>query len=227
MDTAVIVTVLANDSDPDSQPLTVTGASVPAHGAAVVNANNTVTYTPTAGYFGPDSFTYTISDGNGGTATATVSITVNGATNLITNPGFEVNTTGWQAGAAFNTLTRVAGGHSGGWAAQLSNSTAGAQCTLDDKPNVVAVTQSGPYTASIWVRSDTPGLTFKLRIREYNAGTQVGSVSSTVALTSSWQKVTVVITPVAPGQSNLDLQGYTSSSPVGVCFQADDVMLTH
>ena len=42
----------------------------------MVNANNTVTYTPAANYFGPDSFTYTISDGRGGTASATVSITV-------------------------------------------------------------------------------------------------------------------------------------------------------
>ena len=63
----------------------------------------------------------------------------------------------------------------GGWAAQLSNSTAGAQCTLDDKPNSVAVTQAGPYTARIWVRSDTPGMSFKLRIREFNGGTSVGS----------------------------------------------------
>ena len=68
--------MLANDSDPDSDPLTVTGATDPAHGAAVVNANNTITYTPTTGYSGPDSFTYTISDGRGGTASATVSITV-------------------------------------------------------------------------------------------------------------------------------------------------------
>ena len=44
-----------------------------------MNADNTVTYTPAAGYSGPDSFTYTISDGRGGTATATVSITVTAA----------------------------------------------------------------------------------------------------------------------------------------------------
>ena len=63
--TPVTVNVLANDTDPDNDPLTVTGASTPAHGTAVVNADNTVTYTPTAGYSGPDSFTYT-------SATATV-----------------------------------------------------------------------------------------------------------------------------------------------------------
>jgi hypothetical protein len=111
--------------------------------------------------------------------------------------------------------------------AQLSNSTAGAQCELDDKPSWVTVTQSGPYTAKIWVRSDTPGLSFKLRMREYNGGTLVGSVSTTVTLTTSWQQVTAVLTPGAPGQSNIDFEAYTSSSPVGVCFQADDVTLTH
>ena len=124
--TPVTVNVLANDSDPDNDTLTVTGASTPAHGTAAVNANNTVTYTPTAGYSGPDSFTYDVSDGNGGTASATVSITVTSATtNLIGNSGFEVDTLGWQPGATFNSLTRVAGGHSGGWAAQLSNTSAG------------------------------------------------------------------------------------------------------
>src|SRR5207302_9073605 len=87
--TAVTVSVRANDTDPDNDLLTVTGASTPAHGSTVVNAGATVTYTPAAGYSGPDSFTYTISDGNGGTASATVSITVNAATNLITKPGFE------------------------------------------------------------------------------------------------------------------------------------------
>src|SRR5207302_3403141 len=166
---------------------------------------------------GPDSFTYDVSDGNGGTASATVSITVSPATtNLIGNSGFEVDTSGWQAGATFNSLTRVAGGHSGGWAAQLSNTSAGAHCSLDDKPSWVGVTQAGPYTASIWVRSDTPGVAFELRVREYKSGVQQGSFTTFATLTSSWQLVTLAYTPVAPGLSNLDFQAYTVNSPVGV-----------
>ena len=81
LNTAVTINVLANDSDPDNDPLTVTGTTTPAHGTAVVNANNTITYTPATGYTGPDSFTYSISDGRGGTASATVSITVSPAGN--------------------------------------------------------------------------------------------------------------------------------------------------
>ena len=75
--TPVTVSVLDNDTDSDNDLLTVTGASTPAHGTTVVNAGTTVTYTPDNGYSGPDSFTYDVSDGNGGTASATVSVLVN------------------------------------------------------------------------------------------------------------------------------------------------------
>jgi hypothetical protein len=70
------VNVLGNDSDLDGNALSVTGATTPSHGTAVVNANGTITYTPVANYHGPDSFSYAISDGNGGTANANVSINV-------------------------------------------------------------------------------------------------------------------------------------------------------
>jgi VCBS repeat-containing protein len=74
-DTAVIIAVLDNDSDADGDPLTV-ALNQPASGTAVVNADNTVTYTPTADFNGEDSFTYTVSDGKGGSDTATVVVTV-------------------------------------------------------------------------------------------------------------------------------------------------------
>ena len=63
-------------------------------------------------------------------------------------------------------------------------------------------------------------------MREYSSGSNVGSTSTTLALTSAWQLVSVTYTPAAPG-SSLDVQAYTSSTPVGVCFQADDVSITH
>jgi outer membrane protein OmpA-like peptidoglycan-associated protein len=69
------IDVLANDSDPDGDTLTVKSVSMPAHGTATATASG-VTYTPAPDYLGQDSFTYTIDDGRGGTATATVHITV-------------------------------------------------------------------------------------------------------------------------------------------------------
>ena len=65
-----------NDTDIDGGPLTVTAVSDPIGGTVVLNGNNTITFTPTANTSGPASFTYTVSDGAGGTDTATVSITV-------------------------------------------------------------------------------------------------------------------------------------------------------
>ncbi len=68
--------VLSNDTDGDSDPLSVTGSTDPPHGTAAVNADGSFTYTPDANYHGADSFDYTVSDGQGGTDTGTVSITV-------------------------------------------------------------------------------------------------------------------------------------------------------
>lgn len=69
------VAVLANDSDPDGDPLSVVAVSGAAHGSAVATAGG-VSYTPATGYLGEDSFSYTISDGRGGEASATVHVSV-------------------------------------------------------------------------------------------------------------------------------------------------------
>jgi hypothetical protein len=70
----VTVTVLANDSDPNNDTLTVTGITQPANGTATLNPNQTVTYDPVCSFQGTDTFTYTISDGQGEQDTATVSV---------------------------------------------------------------------------------------------------------------------------------------------------------
>ncbi len=68
--------VLANDSDPQSLPLTAIVATGPVHGALSLASNGSFTYTPTAGYLGPDSFTYTASDGYASSGAVTVSLSV-------------------------------------------------------------------------------------------------------------------------------------------------------
>jgi VCBS repeat-containing protein len=92
--------VLTNDSDIDGGSLNVTsisfgsGSGVPASGGTTVNGafgslliapNGSYTYTPgdaakalVAGQSANDVFTYSVSDGNGGTATTTLTIQVNG-----------------------------------------------------------------------------------------------------------------------------------------------------
>jgi large repetitive protein len=58
-------------------------ASGPSHGGVVMAADGTYRYTPAPGYFGVDTFTYTITDPNGQTATATDTITINVAPALV------------------------------------------------------------------------------------------------------------------------------------------------
>ena len=76
-DTAVIILVLDNDSDGDSDPLTITNVTQGANGSVSINASTNVVYTPTTNWNGNDSFTYWITDGNGGTDTGVVDVTVN------------------------------------------------------------------------------------------------------------------------------------------------------
>jgi M6 family metalloprotease-like protein len=70
----VRINVLANDSDPDGDVLTVTGVTDPPNGTAVNNGDGTVTYQPDCRFLGIDTFTYTVDDGNGGTDTALVTV---------------------------------------------------------------------------------------------------------------------------------------------------------
>ncbi|GAA4419068.1 midcut-by-XrtH protein [Acidovorax lacteus] len=75
--TAVPVPVRANDSDPDNDALTVSAVTQGVHGAVTIDpVTGNPSYTPNAGFVGGDSFAYTLSDGRGGTATATVAVTV-------------------------------------------------------------------------------------------------------------------------------------------------------
>jgi len=85
--------VLANDTDPQNDPLTAALGTTVSHGTLSLASNGGFTYTPTTGYTGPDSFTYRANDGalNSGFVTVSISVTAPG-TNLLTNGGFEPGT---------------------------------------------------------------------------------------------------------------------------------------
>ena len=69
--------VLANDTGPAGLTLSATPQTqTTAHGSVTVNADGTFAYTPTAGFNGTDSFTYTLKDGSGLTATGDVNVTI-------------------------------------------------------------------------------------------------------------------------------------------------------
>ncbi|MBB3902799.1 tandem-95 repeat protein [Methylobacterium brachythecii] len=76
-DTPVDIDVTANDHDPDGDPLSVVpGSAVAAHGTVTINPDGTLHYVPGRDFNGSDRILYTITDGNGGFATASVTVTV-------------------------------------------------------------------------------------------------------------------------------------------------------
>jgi hypothetical protein len=75
--TPVTINVLANDTDVNGDPLTITAVSNPQFGTAITNGQN-VTYTPNAGFAGEDSFSYFVSDGHGNTTAGSVTVTIIG-----------------------------------------------------------------------------------------------------------------------------------------------------
>ncbi|GAB5382053.1 MAG: hypothetical protein Alis3KO_32950 [Aliiglaciecola sp.] len=60
---AITVDALSNDSDPEGDVLTVSDITVQPTNGVVTLTDNTIVYAPNAGFYGSDSFTYTITDG--------------------------------------------------------------------------------------------------------------------------------------------------------------------
>jgi RHS repeat-associated protein len=72
----VIANLLANDTDVDNDALTISEYTQPANGELTELGGDRFQYTPDLNFYGQDSFNYMIADGNGGTASASVRITV-------------------------------------------------------------------------------------------------------------------------------------------------------
>ncbi|MES2678088.1 MAG: tandem-95 repeat protein, partial [Pseudomonadota bacterium] len=80
-DHSVNIDVLATAADIEGDSLSINSINQPTHGTAQIITNpqtghQTISYMPNANYNGTDSFAYTISDGNGGTAQRTVSVAI-------------------------------------------------------------------------------------------------------------------------------------------------------
>ena len=113
---ATAIDILANDSDPDGDALNITGVTQPGFGTTTTDGSQVI-YTPNPHFIGTDSFTYSISDGYGGTSTATVSVTVAFPSSPVTSvlhakggafPGAGISGSGIPGGAVFTTVRNPA-----------------------------------------------------------------------------------------------------------------------
>jgi acid phosphatase type 7 len=183
----------------------------------------THTYTAAGTY----TVTARVTDAAGQVGTGTTQVVV--LPNMVGNSSFEQGLLGWNTSGSGPdvVLSQAAGGVDGEWAAQLKNTgSAPSSCVLNDSPNWVKVSLKRGYTGSLWARADVPGARLKLRFREWVGPTLLGSASSELVLTSSWQKAGVTYAPLASGFSTLDFNAYVVGAPPGTCFYADAALVS-
>ena len=187
----------------------------------------TATHTYPAGDF---SVIVTVTDDNRAIDTDSefVQVTPDNAENLVGNPSFEVDTSGWSAyrGAP---IQRVTGGVDGLYSLEITGSaTTTSKFGINDSPNWVQATPAvgTRYRFSAWVRSDTSSGSAIIKVREYNNGVKLGSTnqSPSVVLTSSWQLVTVDHVSQGVG-STLDFQTVDDPVTPGEVFQVDNISI--
>jgi VCBS repeat-containing protein len=96
--------VLANDTDPSNLTLTATVVSATSHGTLMLSSDGSFVYTPTAGYFGSDTFTYTASDGAKTSSAAMVTISVAQQPPVATDDSYSMNQNATLSAAAPGVL---------------------------------------------------------------------------------------------------------------------------
>ncbi|MEO1509624.1 MAG: Ig-like domain-containing protein, partial [Cyanobacteria bacterium J06633_23] len=171
--TAVQVQVLANDADADSDALSVVSVSAGSNGSTSIN-NNQILYTPNADFFGTDSFTYDVSDGNGGTTTATVTVTVIEetppvVTNSVPVANDDAVTTGQNTAVQVQVLTNDS--DADGDVLSVVSASAGGNGSTSIENNQVLYTPNAGFFG-------TDSLTYD--ISDGNGGTDTATVTVTV-----------------------------------------------
>jgi uncharacterized repeat protein (TIGR02543 family) len=216
-DTPVTIPVLGNDSDADGDSLSITAVSTPVHGTTIINPDKTVTYTPAAGWYGSDSFTYTISDGHNGTASATVNIAVSQSQNdWIFKDSFDTcNASAWSTtmnSAALTFTNAAAWDASCGMAVSLTtNSPAYVRDTTPTaearyrarfyfNPNSLRMAKNEAHAIlNAYNAANAPVLTIELRLSGKNYQVRAGvltdrkkwTYTSWASLANGWQPVEV------------------------------------
>lgn len=148
----VTINVLANDTDPDGNPLTITGITKPYSGSAVINAGQTITFKPASGFSGAVQFTYVVKDGMGGVASSTVDVSVK---TLVLALGFEEG-----SGTVASDASGFGNHASVGGASWTAEGMYGGALAFDGVNDLVTVADAGSLdlaqmTLEAWVRPAT------------------------------------------------------------------------
>lgn len=143
------------------------------------------------------------------------------ATNLVTNPSFEIDTTGWSV-LGSGTIARTTSEKYVGAASLQVATTAIDARALSAKYS--GATANATHTGSLWVKGEA-GKQVRLILFEYNsADTQVASTfSSAVSMTGAWQRISISATFSATSvKAALSIQNRTAGAHT---FYVDAVQL--
>ena len=206
--------VLANDTDPESDPLTVASydGSTIADGGLVHNAGGSFTYIPAPHFAGTDSFSYTVSDGNGGTSTALVTIAI---TAVPDPPAAQADAYVTPQGVALVETS------AGGLLANDSDSSGG-PLTVDTTP-VVAPANGSLSLAADGSLTYTPALgftgadTFTYRVTSAATSLSANAVA-TITVSATFSSTTLYLTG---GGVSSEVWNLSSAAPASSLFVPD------
>ena len=202
--------VLANDSDPDGDPLTAILRSGPSDGSLTLNSNGSFTYKPDADFNGTDSFTYVANDGTSDSNVATVTITVN----PVVDP--PIADAGPDQTVGENTTVTLGGSNSfdteGEKLFYQWDQLAGPPVTLSD-PKAANPT----FTAPSSVGSGGESLTFQLTVTDEEAAqaTDTTIVNVTLPLANGPPNADAGVDQTVDEDSTVTLDGFNSFDPDG------------
>jgi hypothetical protein len=172
-----------------------------------------------------------VTDDDGGVSSAVKTIlvaAVAGGPNLVSNPSFEVNTTGWSPFPG-STIQPVAGGFDGNFSLRTTGPDSLSTFGINDSPNWVTTTPVAGtrYRFNAWVRAASSGGQARLRVREYQGLVRIGATgyfSNVVGLSPEWKSLNIDYVAQLGG-TTLDLQVEDVPISLSEEFQVDNVSI--
>jgi hypothetical protein len=186
----VALLVLSNDTDVDNDPLTITSVSSTNHGgiAQIILSGQQIGYTPPTDYLGDDMFTYTISDGHGGTDTGNVTIHVTNSPETVIISKSSSNIDSSTATFEFTS----------------NESPVTFECAIDTGGGPVFTACTSPWTSTLF----TPGNHYTFLVRAKNAYDNTDQTPAQV----SWTVSNMILEHNAPFNGETDVARNTPIS---------------